>query len=333
MYSFSDSPLMRRIPAPRGRLTPLARILLFLVCFWAGRLFSGLPAVVSVLYQSGAEIWQLAQAYVSQTISAQEYQEALLALMLNGAGEPVARVMTLFGSGMLIGSAFLFVLAVDRRRVSEMALTLPQETGKWWSLPAAFLFGGLACGAAAGVCLASGAVTVSAAPDRAWLWIVLFILGYAVRAAADGWLLHSGLLSSLISYTRSPIRASVAVALFAALMYVPLGVSNLLPFWNLFLFFLFLSLLTIRTGCIWQACLFRVAWDCTQTILFGSAIYGESPVASFFVMESVPGRDLTGGGTWGIIGGLGSTLALVLCLAAVLYAWKPGREHTGETAA
>lgn len=154
--------------------------------------------------------------------------------------------------------------------------------------------------------------------------VAFMAFAYIVQGSAEE-ILYRGWLMNVIA-RRLGVAAGVVinVLLFACAHSRNSG-FGVLPGVNLVLFGLFLSLLTLRTGSLWAACLWHAFWNWSIAHIWGAAISGEPPDGGSLMAWDTVGPALWTGGAWGPEGGLPATIILALgTLWLILWGgWSP----------
>ena len=173
--------------------------------------------------------------------------------------------------------------------------------------------------AAVGICVAMGSLTVTLPTETPQIgWILLFFVGFLVQGMSEELLCRSCLMVSLSRHVSCRAAVLINAALFAAL---PLFNPNLaiLPLVNIFLFGVLTSVLTLRRGSIWMVGALHTAWNFAQGNLFGISVSGLENGPSVFSsvpVESMPAA-LVNGGSFGLEGGIATTLVLLVGIIVV----------------
>lgn len=149
------------------------------------------------------------------------------------------------------------------------------------------------------------------------LLLLLFALGYIVQGMAEEVLCRGYMMTSIAR--RNPLWLAVVLnsLLFAMLHLTNPGIS-LLAFVNLFLFGVFASVYFLHTENIWGVSAIHSVWNFVQGNFYGIQVSGMPKSVSVLESLSVEGKSIQNGGDFGLEGGLGVTLALVLGIAVVL---------------
>ncbi len=325
MYPFRKSPYYYLALSERGKQTFPKASLLFLLIYWAGSLVGSIPAFCVVYMTHFGEFQDLAVSLYSNAISQEAYQAEITRLMADVGDSPLYILSYLFGAGVFVGCAFLFMLVLEKRPISQMGMFLGQ--GKRYGIPLFALLGAVGAALAVGILALTGAVSFTA--PRWECEQLAFIAGRLVYTGSYVFFLWGACLPSMISHTHSVSRGVTVTVVWSILTYLSIPVENapLFCLVNMVLYAIFLSLLTVRAGNVWVTVSFAAAWELAFGSLFGTVTYGGMVTPSFLTPVLSPDRILTHGGTGGFTAGYGVTVILVICLGLVLYLpWGKGQE-------
>ena len=154
--------------------------------------------------------------------------------------------------------------------------------------------------------------------------LLLFFVAFLIQGLSEELLCRSYLMVSL---SRSlPLWVCVMInALLFSLLHVGNPDVSLLGLFNILLFGIFASLLTLRRGSIWMVAGLHSMWNFSQGNLFGIPVSGRDGLPSLLTATTTDGiwQTLFGGGSFGLEGGLFVTVTLILaCGVAVLMPTK-----------
>lgn len=210
--------------------------------------------------------------------------------------------------------AFIFSAKVfEKRRITTLGFVRKN------AVPSYII--GIAGGAAymlidALICKLTGAMTFTRS-DLSAVKLVLFAFGWMIQGLAEEVMCRGFLLTS-IARRYSVTLAVIANSVVFALLHVfnPTGVSALALF-NLFLFGLFASLLFLKSGNIWICAGFHTAWNMAQGNVLGIPVSGIN-VDSVFASAADSGMTVVNGGDFGLEGGIGVTVLLLIGCAVLM---------------
>ncbi len=139
---------------------------------------------------------------------------------------------------------------------------------------------------------------------------LLFLLGYMVQGMSEEVLCRGYFMISVSR--RYPIVAGILAnsLSFAALHLFNSGIS-ILAFINLTLFGILASVYFLKRGNIWGIAAFHSIWNLVQGNVYGVLVSGMGTECSVFSTTMVEGKELIGGGAFGMEGGLAVTIVFV----------------------
>ena len=163
-------------------------------------------------------------------------------------------------------------------------------------------------------------------------YILLFLCGYMIQGLSEEVLVRGYLQMTLTTH-----RSVWFSVLFSALIFAAMHLANpgmgVLPFVNLFLFGVFMSLTHLKTDSIWTVGAIHAAWNFAQGHLFGISVSGTGTRVESVLASSVSeGKELINGGTFGVEGGICTSIALIIGIAIVLYLlYRDGKQLSMES--
>ena len=172
--------------------------------------------------------------------------------------------------------------------------------------------------ACVGICMATGAMVFSGyVLGGRYLMMALFFVGFIIQGMSEETVCRGFMMTSLGSK-----GGAVAGVLFNSLFFGALHLGNsgvtVLSMVNLVLFGLFMSVLVLKLNSIWMACAIHTVWNFVQGNFFGILVSGTDMGPSVFRFVSVPGMGLWNGGSFGMEGGLATSIVLTLAIVIVL---------------
>ena len=99
---------------------------------------------------------------------------------------------------------------------------------------------------------------------------------------------------------------------------------------NIVLFGTFMSIVVLKLNSIWMACAMHSIWNFVQGNFYGVLVSGIDAGPSVFRFRTTEGMELLNGGSFGMEGGLATTIVLAMSIAIALLV-KP-RENIGQNA-
>jgi membrane protease YdiL (CAAX protease family) len=175
-------------------------------------------------------------------------------------------------------------------------------------------------GVAVLLCTVCGALTLTPASEPPSIeLLLLFFAGFLIQGMSEELLCRSFLMVSLSRGLPLWLCAVVNALLFSIIHLGNPGVS-VIALVNIFLFGIFVSLLTLRRGSIWMVGALHSMWNFAQGNLFGIPVSGLSGIPSPLRAELAEGgwQTLINGGDFGLEGGLAVTVVMAVGCVVLL---------------
>ena len=238
-------------------------------------------------------------------------------------------VVFLASSGLYIPGSIIYCKCFEKRRLFSIGFN------KKGVIPE-YLFG-IAVGTLmisipAFICYLTGCVRFSFGASVSPLVIALFFLAFVLQGLGEEVLFRGYLLTSLSR------RHNVWVAIIvSSLMFAVFHISNanfgIIPFINITLFGVFSSVFMLKRGSIWAVGAIHTVWNFLQGNVFGISVSGNPRFPSVLEANDADFGSILSGGDFGLEGGLGVTVILLVCLllALLMPAKKSELEAVGST--
>lgn len=223
-----------------------------------------------------------------------------------------ARLYTTVGA---IAVCFIYCRRIEKRSFLSMGFVKKGAVAEY----AAGLGIGLAMlGAAVGICIATGHMTLTLSPAPAYGMLLLYFLGYLIQGMSEEILCRGFLMASM--QRNCPTWGAV---LMNSLIFTLLHLGNPgvtpLALLNLALFGMFASFYTLRRGSIWGIGAIHAVWNFAQGNLFGISVSGIEGNPSLLIAETSEGGSFMHGSAFGMEGGVAVTAVMVMgCLFILL---------------
>ncbi len=147
-------------------------------------------------------------------------------------------------------------------------------------------------------------------------FFILFFIGFMFQGFSEEFLTRS-ILMNLIAARSTVIKAVVINSLLFALLHFFNNSFSLLPAVNLFLAGLLFSLLFYLTDNIFVPAACHTMWNFVQGHVFGISVSGMPVSQTSLLHANMTGSTLINGGSFGLEGGIATTLSLILINTAV----------------
>lgn len=147
--------------------------------------------------------------------------------------------------------------------------------------------------------------------------ILLFLLAFIIQGMSEEVILRGYLMVSLS--TKIPVIAAILInsIIFSIMHFSNPGASPLAAI-NIALFGIFASIFALKSDSLWGVCGIHSAWNFVQGNFFGFKVSGLDTSSSILSFTSFEAGSLFNGGTFGMEGGLGVTIALAVGIIIVL---------------
>lgn len=147
---------------------------------------------------------------------------------------------------------------------------------------------------------------------------ILYLLGFMVQGMAEE-VLCRGYMMVSVARKYNMVVAILCNSLFFAMLHLFNNGISVLAFLNLSLFGIFASLYFIRRGNIWGIGAFHSMWNLVQGCFYGISVSGMNSLNSLLKTESVKGKDLLNGGSFGMEASIWVTAVLLAGIAFLFF--------------
>ena len=103
-----------------------------------------------------------------------------------------------------------------------------------------------------------------------------------------------------------------------SLMHISNANFGIIPFLNITLFGIFAAVYMLKRGSIWGVAAIHTVWNFMQGNIFGFSVSGNPKFNSVFDTTLGEVGSILSGGEFGLEGGLGATVILLIALVVVL---------------
>lgn len=297
---------------PRTGMVILAFFLVFLVSMLAQSVilsFFQIGAILSSdvfreMVASPPESYSEIMAYVAALLSS--FPDWLMAVQL-------------FSTAVTIAACLFYCRAIEKRSWVSLGFA---KKGAVLEYVAGLGIGLALFGGAVAFCCATGQLTLSVTPSPAVGMIILYFFGFVVQGMSEEILCRSYLMVSMQNGCPLWVAVLTNALIFTALHIANPGVTPL-ALVNLTLFGIFASLYTLRRGSIWGIGAIHTVWNFAQGNIFGISVSGLSGSPSLLTATVSEGGALIHGGAFGMEGGLGVTIVLLVgCVVMMIVKTK-----------
>lgn len=225
-------------------------------------------------------------------------------------------IAALFATGMAILLTILFCKYIQKRKPSSLGF---RKSGLLKEYFWGMLWGFVLFSLAVIFCIVTGSLKITGLAARIPVGIiVLYFLGYLVQGMSEETLFRGYLMGSVARRYALPIAILLNAGTFAAFHLANDGIT-VLAFINLVLFGTFASIYFIKRGSIWGIAALHSVWNFAQGNLYGIQVSGNQFSSSILTSEMVGGHEVINGGSFGLEGGLGVTITLVVGIVILCF--------------
>lgn len=243
-----------------------------------------------------------------------------LGLMANGNGMITLPLRKLMVCGTQITIFFLWVKFVEKRPVNAIGF---RASSPFKSYITGFMIGLCTITTITLALHLSGMIKIKYYPlDYGHMIINLGIiaLGWIVQSASEEIAIRGWLIPSLGENCTPVMAISITAIIFGVLHLFSSGVT-VLSFINLTLSGIFFAGYAIFSGNIWGVCGLHFAWNFALGNIYGLPVSGFAANGERIFQAQQIGAGLLTGGDFGPEGGLVTTIALLIAIAALLLKW------------
>lgn len=298
--------------AGRARHKPhiVLQVLIFFAVFFVANIASGtvtaIPMVVSMFRGNGLS--NIGSGNVSSINSA-------ISLYTKNLPEWFT-VLSLFATVITTICAIIYCTKIEGRSLASMGL---KKRGLIKNYGLGYVIGIAMISAAAGLsALLGGAGFTGVNSGVPILYIALFLIGFIVQGMSEEVCVRGYFMVSCTNKVSVGAAVFISSFAFASLHLSNPGISPL-AFVNLALFGIFEAVYILRADDLWGACAIHSAWNFFQGNVFGISVSGTAKVSSVFGTSFVGGHELINGGSFGIEGGICTTVVLVAAIGIALF--------------
>ena len=177
------------------------------------------------------------------------------------------------------------------------------------------------------ICKLTGSINIAFNENPDYLAVALFAIGWFFQGMEEEVVCRGYMMSALARRYSLPVGVLINSLFFSSIHIINNNVTVLALF-NIFLFGVFASLIFIKTGSIWMCSAIHTIWNYVQGNLYGIKVSGNDAMPSVLGVSFVSGKELINGGAFGLEGGLGVTI--VLLIGCVIVYFIPTRKAKAE---
>jgi membrane protease YdiL (CAAX protease family) len=220
----------------------------------------------------------------------------------------------LFCSGFMILVAILYCRWFQKRQAYTLGFT-KRNFLKEYLMGA--LIGTVMIALPALACVATKCVSFNISNNANPLMILVFFVAFVFQGMGEEALFRGYLLTSL-SRGAKTWTAIIVSSLMFSLFHVANANFGLISFLNIFLFGVFAAIFMLKHGSIWAAGAIHTFWNFFQGNIFGFSVSGNPKFDTVLEATGAGFGKILSGGEFGLEGGLGATIVLLIAILIVL---------------
>ena len=225
-----------------------------------------------------------------------------------------AYIVILASSGLMIPGGIIYCKKFEKRSTFSMGFN---KRGVVSEYLIGALVGAVMISVPAIVCALTGAVTFTFNSSVNPLIILLFLLAFVLQGMGEEVLFRGYLLTTLSRRTNTWM-AIIWSSIMFSLMHVGNAGFSIIAFINITLFGIFAAVYMLKRGSIWGVGAIHTVWNFMQGNIFGFSVSGNPKLNTVFNCNLGEFGSILSGGEFGIEGGLGATVVLLIALVVSL---------------
>ena len=222
--------------------------------------------------------------------------------------------LILASTGFMIVAALLYCKLFEKRKAYTLGFT---SRGFATEYLMGIVIGAVMITLPLAASVLTGSVTLTLNESIDPLTIAFFLVAFLIQGMAEEALLRGYLMTSLARKLKV-WPAILISALFFAVLHTGNAGFSIIAFINIFLFGVFTGVFMLKRGSIWAVGAIHAAWNFFQGNVFGFNVSGIEKFDSIFTSTQSNVDAILHGGAFGLEGGLGVTITLLVALLAAL---------------
>lgn len=235
-------------------------------------------------------------------------------------------VLILASTAFMIVAALLYCKIFEKRKAYTLGFTARGCVPEYLM---GIVIGAVMISLPLVACLITGSVTLTMTENADYLMIALFFLAFLIQGMAEE-ALFRGYLMTTLARKLNVWPAILVSALFFALFHIGNASFSFIAFINIFLFGVFAGVFMLKRGSIWAVGAIHAIWNFCQGNVFGFNVSGIVKFDSVFTSTQSNVGKILHGGDFGLEGGLGVTILLLIALLGALLMPTKKSEHIEE---
>ena len=308
---------------PKGH-NIIVEILIFLAVYLVISIISALPFIViqTRAIMATEEYANLTQQLQNGVISASEYSTAVGNIQVE-----IPMLPQLFLTLISTVLTMLFCRFIEKRSLASMGF---RKNGAVKEYLVGMLIGFGIFSLAVAISVVTGALKFGGMVSGInFAMIGLFFVGFLIQGMSEETLCRGYFMVSMSRRSHVIVAVIVSSLAFGAGHLLNPGVHPL-AIVNVSLFGIFAGVYVLKRGNIWGICAIHSIWNFVQGNFYGIKVSGLDGMDTIFQMNSVEGKELINGGTFGLEGGIAVTIVLVVGTVIMLFT-KTKQSELSET--
>lgn len=311
--------------------TLVISLLIFYLVFTIGQFIAGvvvsIPTSIWIISYDG--FLETLKEYTETVIAGNDDSTAFTGLINQMIANQPSWIflVSLFSCAALIVTAIFYCKKFEKRPLSSLGIRKRHFIREYLL---GSLVGLIMIGLVFLISFLFGAVSIKLNPLGFSPMIILFLLGFIVQGAGEEIMLR-GYYMITIARDYKPAVAIAVTSILFSLLHSGNDGFDILPLINIILFGVFIGVYIFKRGDIWGACAIHTMWNFAQSCIFGSSVSGYSNIPSIFILETNENMKLAHGGSFGLEGGVASTIIILIAICLVFIPkTKKGEESLSD---
>lgn len=221
--------------------------------------------------------------------------------------------VSLFGCIFMILTAIIYCKKFEKRKAYTFGFA---KRGFALEYLSGLGFGAVMIALPVLFCFMTGCVTFSFG-NATPLMIGIYFLAFLIQGMGEEVMFRGYLLTTIARKNNVWVAVAISSLTFA-LFHADNANFSFIGFINIALFGFFAAIYTLRRGSIWGISAIHAIWNFAQGNVFGFNVSGNPLSDSVFIAKQNDFGVILSGGEFGIEGGLGATIVLLIAILLVL---------------
>ena len=262
---------------------------------------------------------------MSDTMDMQALLDYIVSFLSDLPGE--IYIVLLASSGLYVIAAIIYCKCFEKRGLFSIGFN------KKGVVPEYLLgvgVGALMISIPALVCYLTGCIKFTLDTSASPLVITLLFLAFILQGLGEEVLFRGYLLTSL-SRRNNVWMAIIVSSVVFAIFHISNADFGIIPFINITLFGIFAAVFMLKRGSIWAVGAIHSVWNFLQGNFFGISVSGNPKFPSVLEATNADIGSILSGGDFGLEGGLGVTVVLLIAiLLSLLMPAKKSELHVAD---